>query len=221
MIFFHRLFSFIIHQLHHYWQDQLGLSSSLLLSCTISIAIVCYLRIITIKKLMNLNCLSCCRRCVAVLMCLLLLKIPGHYQLHQLPTLWFINCPVYKSSRIYWPANNKTLINLDRLACCCHCVLLLLCLPLLIALPDIISFLNLQRFIDSSIAPFVSLLKYIDLLITKKLINLDHLAHYGYCICYSQCFQIFLISLSDLFITIMLMILNRLVAVAVVVCFLL
>lgn len=122
MIFFYRLFSFIIHQLHHHWQDQLGSSPSLLLSCTISIAIVCYPCIITMKKPMNLDCLPCCRRRAVVLLCLLLLRAPDYHQLHQPPTLWFINCPVCKSSRIHWPANNKKLMNFDCLVCCCNAI---------------------------------------------------------------------------------------------------
>lgn len=64
-------------------------------------------------------------------------------------------------------------MNLDCLARCRRRVVILLCLLLLTAPPDIISFLDLQRFIDSSIAPFVSLLEYNDLFTTKKLMNLD------------------------------------------------
>lgn len=170
---------------------------------------------------MNLDCLPCCCRRAAILMCLLLLRALGYHQLHQPPMFWFINCPICKFSRIYWPANNKKLMNLDCLACCCRCVVILLCLLLLIVPPNIISFLDLQCFIDSSIAPFASLLGYIDLLTTKKLINLDCLARCCYCACCSQCSQIFFVSLCNLIITIMLMNLDCLVLVAIAICFVL
>lgn len=102
------------------------------------------------------------------------------------------------------------MINLDHLAHCCCCIIILLYLLLLTTPPDI-SFLNLLRFIDLLITPFVSLLEYIDLLTIKKLINLDHLAHCSYYACCFQCFWIFFISFSNLLITIMLMNLDYLV----------
>lgn len=135
--------------------------------------------------------------------------------------LWFINCPICKSFKIYWPVNNKKLINLDCFASCRRYVIVLLCLPLLTALPDIISFLNFQRFIDLLIALFVSLLEYMYQITIKKLINLDGLAcscRYGYC---SQCSRIFLVSFPNLPITIIFMNLNCLIIIAVAVCFVL
>lgn len=173
------------------------------------------------KKLMNLDRLPCCHRRAAVLLCLLLWKTLGYHQLYWFPTLWFINCLVCNFSKIHWPGNNKKLINLDCLACYCRLVVVLFCLLLLTAPSDIISFLDFQCFIDLSIAPFVSLLKYIDLLTTKKLINLDHLAYCLCCVCYFQYFQIFHVNLSDQLITIMLMNLDCLVVVAIAVCFVL
>lgn len=95
--------------------------------------------------------------------------------------------------------------------------MVILCLPLLTALSNINSFLDLQRFINSSIAPFISLLEYLDLLIIKKLFNLDRFARCRHDVCYSQYSRIFLVSLSNLLITIMLMNFNRLVVVAVIV----
>lgn len=213
-----------------------------------------------------------------------------YYQLFQAVTLyWFINYTIYKFFKIYWPANNKKLINLDCLACCCHCVIVELFLPLLIAfqillalitLLDIISFFDLQSFIgllialfinflkytdllttkksinldclaycchcviilfyllllttpqyssfldfecfiNSLIALFVSFLKYTNLLITKKLSNLDCLAHFCRCVYYSQYFWIVFVSLPDQQIIIMLMNLDHLVIVAVIICFIL
>lgn len=161
------------------------MSPSLLLFCIISITIICYLRIIIMKKLINLNCLPCYCHCAAFLFCLLLLKTLGYHQFHWPSMFWFIHSLVCKSSKIHWLANNKKLMNLDCLACCSRCVVVLLYLLLLTVSPDIISFLNFKRFIDLLITSFVSFLEYIDLLITKKLMNLDYLAHCCYCACYS------------------------------------
>lgn len=165
--------------------------------------------------------MPCYYRCAAVLLYLLLLKALSYHQLHWPSMFWFINYLIYKSSKIYQLANNKKLINLDYLTCYCRCFVVLLYLPLLTILLDIISFLDFHHFIDLLIALFISLLKYIDLLIIKKLINSDHLAwcsYYAYCF---QYFQIFFISLSNLLITIILINLDCLVIIAVIVCLIL
>ena len=90
------------------------LSPSVLPSSIILVNIVYYLCIITIKKPMNLNCLTCCY-------CYVYFIFVNNLSIRARPNFNSI-CTICKSSfRILWPIKDKQLIKKERLACSHNC----------------------------------------------------------------------------------------------------
>lgn len=155
-----------------------------------------YTDLLTTEKLINLDFLACYYHCIAVLLYLFLSKTLSYHWFYWLSILLFINFLIYKIFKIYWSAYNKKLINLNYVVWWYHHILVLLCLLLLTALSNIISCFKLLQFIDLLVTLFISLLEYTDLLITKKLINLDFLACCCQCIVILLCLLLLIVLLD-------------------------
>lgn len=126
------------------------------------------------KKLINLNCLTYYYHSAVDLLYLLLLTI-------LLDIISFINIQYSNLSILLIVSllesthllTTTKLMNLVSLTYCHRCIIDPLCLLLLTTFLDIINFIDFKYF-DSSILLIVSLSKYINLPIIKRLINLDH-----------------------------------------------